>query len=1276
MNNYKRKLEEITETAKTWREIKTELSKFNIHDLSSGLKDTRAGKIFEVFTKHYFKTSPSEKDNYKNVWLFEEVPTKIRSKLNIGNIDYGVDLVLEDTEGLFYAVQCKFKNDENSILYWTADKIANLFAFCPNADGYIVFSNATDLDPVSKTRHDKFTFYSITNLLEIDSDVIEAIYQSLANNKEIERKLFNPKLHQEKAISDCVEFFEIENRGQLILPCGAGKTLTALWIKEKLDCRNTLVLVPSLALLRQIKNEWAKQRRTNYKYICVCSEADIDKDTIDTLVTHTYEIDIHVTTNPEQISSFLKKDYQEKVIFSTYHSLESVADAILGSGFEFDFIFCDEAHKTAGIGQNRFSLVHDNDRIPSKRRLYATATPRIVKESLKKKLGDDLKFAYDMNDPEIFGYEFHRMTFKEAIEAKPDPILVDYQIIAIGVNSEELREYIENRNYVDSHVTIDEIANNYALEHVMEKYNANHAITFHSRVKLAEEFVYRHSKLFNSVNTYSVNGDQTTSYRNIVLDDFKHSTKAVISNARCLTEGVDVPTIDLVYFSDPKNSKVDIVQAVGRALRKKDGKEKGFIVVPIYHTRHENVESSISESSFKNLLQVIRSLCEQDERLQDEINSLAFGKGKRKSNRIDFTNTIFSEEQDIILLEGFEEKLRNSLFDQIIEKTSNNWDIWFLQFKEWLENINIYPTVETNKELYQWVSQQRNRKKNGNLKNEEKRKLNSINFIWDFQEWKWYSMYYQLVDYSKENKFEPNKEDDEELAQWFITQKWQVKRGKLSEERQKLLEKISFTGLYKDRKWYDNFEMYKRYASENEFEPDEDIYPDIAKWIISQKNQIRIDKLDDEKVRLFNSIVLKSAVEKKWLESYNKLVAFRHDFSNKWPQYDSENPNSDENQLNIFCQIMRKRFREDSLSNYWFDKMAKLGFNFEGKLDNWTKYYEEVKGIITDRDSISISDIGENAYSWITRHKKLNEKGELTKYQSEKLSELDLSRFFETWDETFAKVEKWVHEKNKIPTKASNKDLYSWLYSQRSRYKNGTLLNEQIANLITIGFDLEGKGKEINEQKWLAQFTEYKQFVEFNGKEPSVVTENKLYIWVQSQRAHYAGNLRNRNTMPQNRLDLLNSIGFNWVGEGQGGDESWENNFMIFSQNIDSIGNINLPTHIDGVINSLYTWWVNQKKAFENGKMPEIRISRFKDIGIDFNKSKNISGRDGFTRWAKKLIEIADFIKVNGHYPVARKDKLEYNLYQSLARTKRSYKDGELSEKQLELLKELKIEIE
>lgn len=261
MKKYKDILAEIIRDKHNWRGLKTELSKFNVHSIDKSEKDTRAGKIFEVFTKFFFLSSPADRDNYKNVWLFDETPLEIRKRLNLGNQDYGVDLILQDHEDQFFVVQCKFKNDETSRLTWSTDKIANLFAFCPNADGYIVFSNATDLDSVSKTRDKNFTFYSITNLNEIEPETFKSIYSLLTENKLLERKLFEPKPHQKEAIQQCVDFFEIEDRGQLILPCGAGKTLTALWIKERLNSDRTLVLVPSLALLRQVKNEWAKQKK-------------------------------------------------------------------------------------------------------------------------------------------------------------------------------------------------------------------------------------------------------------------------------------------------------------------------------------------------------------------------------------------------------------------------------------------------------------------------------------------------------------------------------------------------------------------------------------------------------------------------------------------------------------------------------------------------------------------------------------------------------------------------------------------------------------------------------------------------------------------------------------------------------------------------------------------------------------------------------------------------------------------------------------------------------
>lgn len=1219
MIKYKKILTDIIKEKKCWTELKTELSKYNVDDREKGIKDTTAGKIFEVFAKYYFLTAPEVDGLYSQVWLYDEIPLDVKNSLDLGTVEYGIDLLLKTTNQEYIAVQCKFKNDETSKLNWSSDKISNLFAYCPKADGYIVYSNCASLDKVSLSRQDNFSFFSIGHLLEIEPIVFANILQLLKNAEPKERVFFKPLDHQQKAINECVQWFTEgeETRGQLILPCGAGKTFTSLWIKEKLESNKTLVLVPSLALLRQIKNEWSKQRKTKYQYLCVCSEKDIDKDNTDSIVTHTYEIGGNVTTEPKEILSFLQSNASEKVIFSTYQSLPSIAEAIGNTELSFDFVFCDEAHKTAGISKGVFGLVHDNSKIPAKRRLYATATPRIVKESIKKKLGDDLKYTHDMNDPETFGEEFYRMSFKDAID---ENILVDYKIVAIGVNDLQLANYLQERRYVDNSISIDEVANNYALDYVMNKYIANHALTFHSRVKLAKEFALRHSKLFDNTTSFSVDGTQATSIRNQILNEFKNSQKAIISNARCLTEGVDVPTIDLVYFSDPKNSKVDIIQAVGRALRKKEGKKLGYIVVPIYHSNNDEVENSISQGSFKNLLQVIRSLCDQDERLQDEINAIAFGKGKKGSKKIDIISS-FDEEIDSLHLIGFEDKLRESLFDQIIYKTSNNWDIWFLELKKYLELNNDYPSKKDNKDLYAWISQQRNKKKKGQLKFDEIKKLNSINFAWNIVDYKWNKLFKTFEEYSKTNIFPPLKGfDDNDLVKWY------------------------------------------RYMSVN----------------VNSGYSLSTEKIN--KFLTIDKTFKGPASRKKWIPIYSDLVKWKDENSDKWPQYDRNNPKSRESKLYVFCQTIRKRYRENDLGDYFFDKMTELQFNFEGKTDAWTKKFENIKSILEGRKTISIDEIGNNEYNWVYRHNRDLEEGKLSVYKSKKVQELNLDRFFETWEETFEKIKSWTLEKGKIPTRHSNKDYNSWLYSQRSRYKNGTLNESEIEQLKSIGFDLEGKGNEKKRDRWLEM---YDNLVVFRKDNPDSWPkfgadglEGKLYNWCQANRQAQAGTHSGgrRKALKQWKIDKLNELGFHWA-KSDVNDEEWEKNFNELKKHIDSKGNLTLPSMINGKHNLLYRWFFNQRIAFKKNKVPTDRLLKFKEVGIDLNEFNNKTTRDGFTKWANKAREIAEFIFEKGHYPKAGKDKTQSNLYQSLARTKRAFKNNELSEEQIELLNELNIEL-
>ena len=1066
MDKYKNILAEIIKGKTQWPDLKTELSKYNIHK-----EDTSAGKIFEVFTKYYFLTAPEHIGQYEKVWLYDDIPLKVKEKLDLGKVEHGIDLLLKSSSEEYIAVQCKFKNNESSKLSWSSDKIANLFAYCPKADGYIVFSNCADIDDVSKSRHDNFTFISIGDLLETEPSTFKNITSLLNDEKPKAKQHFIPKEHQREAIDKCVQRFnEGKSRGQLILPCGAGKTLTALWIKEELKSNNTLVLVPSLALLRQTKNEWAKQRKRSYQYLCVCSEKTIDKES-DSIATRTFEIGGKVTTNPSEIISFLNRNNQEKVIFSTYQSLPEIIKSLKGTDINFDLVFCDEAHKTAGIDKGIFGLVHDNNQVPAKRRLYATATPRIIKESLKKKLEDDLQFSHDMGDTTTYGEEFYRMSFKDAIEKD---ILVDYKIIAIGVSDSKLASYINERRYIDKKVSIDEVANNYALDYIMKEYKANHALTFHSRVKLAETFSKRHSQLVETTSSFSVNGTQPTSLRNQILNEFKNAEKAVISNARCLTEGVDVPTIDLVYFSDPKNSKVDIIQAVGRALRKKVGKALGYVVVPIYHTDDEDLESSIKQSSFKNLIQVIRSLCDQDERLQDEINSIAIGKGQRNSSKkID----VISDKSEVIQLKGFNEILQESLFDQIIEKVSISWSVNFEKLQEFIRQNNKYPSEkgldQEEKSLGKWISHQRNNFKKKILEKKRVAMLNDIRFIWDKLAFEWEINIEQLKKFIAQNNRYPSRasidQEEQSLASWVIGQRQALKRNKLDKKRVNRLNKIDFIWNPFEKYWEDNFKKVKTFLVRNERFPLAHNNVDLeekflGKWVHQQRQDFKKNKLDKKKIVMLNELdFIWDPFEFNWENNFNNFTKFVKQ-NDRYPNKRSKDEK--EKKLGFWIHSQRTAFGKKQIDEGKVAKLNQIDFIFDPLTSEWNNNFEGLNEFIRKNN----------------------------KYPSEK----------------------GIDQEEKF--------LGKWVSTQRQAFKKNRLYKEKIAVLEEIGF------KWSAHPEWNDNFEKLQEFIKQNDKYPSSEVkdqeEKKLGYWVSTQRYAFK-----KNNLDPDKSSKLNAIQFRWEAE-------------------------------------------------------------------------------------------------------------------------------------------------
>lgn len=706
---------ELLNGVTTWGELKPRLEQFNTSATDTTTKKTTAGKIFEYFTKYFLQTDPRHFDQYQDVWLYNDIPSEISKALALPPVDHGIDILLKDFEGKYYAVQCKFTNDETKVLSWRGDKIAHVFGLGTLCDKIVVFTNASDTAQVAKDFTNKFIQIAFEELDGIQPDVFVAILERAKGNQPPELQKHKPEPHQTKAIEDVLNHFKDNptySRTQLILPCGAGKTMTALWLKENLQAKNTLVLVPSLALLKQIKNDWARHKNAFFRYLCVCSEKDIDKDRKeDSIEVHTYELGAPVTTDPNDVSKFLLKNV-ENVIYCTYQSLEVIKDACkLNPKFIFDLILFDEAHRTTGSKKkNIFTLAHYDINIPSHKRIYMTATPRVVDVRLKGRLGEEYQeLLCDMSNPEIYGQEAHRLSFGEAIEQK---ILVDYKIIGIGVTDKQIKKFIDDRNYIGE-LTAEDIAHNFALDLVMNKYNAFHCLSFHSKVASARDFAMRHKELFSEVYSEFVEGNQTTTYRAKVLRRFKNENKAVVANARCLTEGVDVPTIDMIYFCDPKSSKIDIVQATGRALRKdrkENKKERGLIVVPIFHSTDQDIEAEIKKKPiFNYLIQVVRSLCDQDERLEAEINQLAYKKGQRNASRIEI-DFLEEETEKVIILEGLEKRIKDNLFDEIIQKTRDYWEVNFKKAEQFRKDYPDRPFPQKfaeDKNFGFWVGNQK-----------------------------------------------------------------------------------------------------------------------------------------------------------------------------------------------------------------------------------------------------------------------------------------------------------------------------------------------------------------------------------------------------------------------------------------------------------------------------------------------------------------------------------------------------------------------------------------
>lgn len=506
-----------------------------------------------------------------------------------------------------------------------------------------------------------------------------------------------PLKHQLNAMSAAYDYFRDHDRGKLVMACGTGKTYTALKIAEEMLPEKGLVLflVPSISLLGQTLNAWCADATKPIKGICICSDAKASRkitrsikaaedDTIDSAV----DLAVPATTNPKSIAKQLKAYRSHDgltVVFSTYQSIEAIKaaqDETLketgGSYGKFDLIVCDEAHRTTGVklsdrDESNFTKIHDADYIKGNKRLYMTATPRLYGSSAKIKASEKDAILCSMDDEKLYGDEFFRVNFSYAVE---HGLLTDYKVLVLTVNEDDLPGEVlkDIKDPNNTELNFDDTSKLIGVINGLSKIiRGDNRVTWDNDPGVMQRAIAFCSSIGNaaspgtSVNTSMVlpkicekyrdsidpeerehvvevsarhiDGSMNSQERNAQLawlaeDNIADNECRVLTNVRCLSEGIDVPALDAVLFLSSRNSQVDVVQSVGRVMRNfrkgQPGEKKyGYIIIPIVVPSDVKPEDALDNNVyFSTVWNILNALRSHDDHFNAEVQKIALNKNK------------------------------------------------------------------------------------------------------------------------------------------------------------------------------------------------------------------------------------------------------------------------------------------------------------------------------------------------------------------------------------------------------------------------------------------------------------------------------------------------------------------------------------------------------------------------------------------------------------------------------------------------------------------------
>jgi len=646
------------------------------------------GDRFERLIQAYLQTDPTYSNTLKYVWMWDEFP----GRRDLGGSDTGIDLVALTFDGDYWAIQCKCYAEKASIDKKSVDSFLSTSSreFKNDQLQKIGFSKriwisttnnwSSNAEETIRNQNPPVTRINLTDLQQAPVEW-ERLQKGITGDlaRTTKKTLFN---HQEKALNKTHDHFIENDRGKLIMACGTGKTFTSLRIAEH-ETNNSgvvLFLVPSIALLGQTLREWSSDANEPIKPICICSDSRITRqrgnsndDTDFSVVDLAFPASTDVKSVIKQFKTIDRTSKKGMtVVFSTYQSIDVIANAqrnLLNENNNnaiFDLIICDEAHRTTGVtlagnDESAFVKVHDNDFLQANKRLYMTATPRLFSDDSKSKADTSDAVLCSMDDEEIYGQEIYRIGFGEAVERG---LLTDYKVLVLTLSENDIPHAVQkmvanSSNEINSddaskligclNALSKQVLGDNGLIKDTDPEPMKRAIAFCQNIKISKKItntfndtsdVYLDSvepkqrEKLVSVSSNHIDGTMNAPQRDELLGWLK-STSAdsnecrVLTNVRCLSEGVDVPALDSVLFLSARNSQVDVVQSVGRVMRKAPGKKYGYIIIPVVVPSDVEPSKALDDNDrFRVVWSVLNALRAHDDRFNATINKIDLNKTK------------------------------------------------------------------------------------------------------------------------------------------------------------------------------------------------------------------------------------------------------------------------------------------------------------------------------------------------------------------------------------------------------------------------------------------------------------------------------------------------------------------------------------------------------------------------------------------------------------------------------------------------------------------------